>query len=181
MLSVINNGILLRAYRKKAGMTLRAAEKIAGIDHSLIGKFESAERKPSREALVKLGQAYQLTRDQLIELISLFDYVPKNFTDSFKLKRREVTYVMNKPEPTAQDMNFNVDPARTPVLYADSIYIKSNENGVGLDFAQQIGPSNQFNIVARIGLSKEHARRLIDQLEGLLRADGISSTQKKLN
>lgn len=82
-------------------------------------------------------------------------------------------------ETAAPSANITVDPRTTPVLYADFVYIKSNENGIVLDFAQQIGPSDQYNIVSRIGISKDHARKLIEHLEGLLRAEGTSSTAKK--
>lgn len=74
--------------------------------------------------------------------------------------------------------NFNVDPFRTPVLYADSVYVKANDYGMVLDIGQQIGDSPQFNIVARVGLSKEHVRRLIENLEALLRTEGMRSTKK---
>lgn len=74
--------------------------------------------------------------------------------------------------------NINVDPVRTPILYADFVYMKSNEHGVVLDFAQQLGPSSQYTVVSRIGISKEHARSLIDHLEGLLRSEGIVTTKK---
>lgn len=76
------------------------------------------------------------------------------------------------------NINMSVDPVRTPVLYADSIHIKSDKNGVVLDFAQQIGSSNQYNVVARIGMSKDHAKDLIEHLEALLRSDGSRSTKK---
>lgn len=83
-----------------------------------------------------------------------------------------------KNEPAKPSVNVSVDPKFTPILYADFVYIKSNENGIVLDFAQQLGPSDQFNIVSRIGMSKEHARRMIEHLEGLLRSEGTTSTQK---
>lgn len=79
---------------------------------------------------------------------------------------------------TPPNFNFNIDPNRTPILYADIAYIKTNENGVVIDFAQQIGPSDQYNIVSRVGISKEHAKSLIDNLEALLRAEGSSYTKK---
>lgn len=92
----------------------------------------------------------------------------------------------NKPKdpslPASNDpqasVNLNIDPTRTPILYSDIVYIKTNENGVVLDFAQQIGPSNQYSVVSRVGLSKEHAHKLIEHLEALLRAEGTSSTNR---
>ncbi len=83
-----------------------------------------------------------------------------------------------KQEESQPSANLNVDPVRTPVLYADNVFMKSNENGMVFDFAQQIGASNQYTVVARIGLSKEHAKSLVEHIEGLLRAEGSSSTKK---
>jgi hypothetical protein len=81
-----------------------------------------------------------------------------------------------KEEPNT---NINIDPHRTPVLYADSISIKSNENGVVLDFLQQLGPTNQFTVVSRIGLSKDHAQAFIEHLEASIRTSGERSTTNK--
>lgn len=76
-------------------------------------------------------------------------------------------------------LNFNVDPFKTPILYADVVYTKSNDNGMVLDIGQQIGDTQQFNIIARIGFSKEHIKRLIENLEAQLRTEGMRSTEKK--
>ncbi len=84
----------------------------------------------------------------------------------------------NDPETSPASVNLNFDPTRTPVLFADAVYIKSSRNGVVLDFAQQLGDSNQFSVVSRIGLSPEHTRDLIEHLEAVLRSNGTRSTQK---
>lgn len=85
---------------------------------------------------------------------------------------------MDDPKNQQVGVNFNVDPSKTQVLYADSVYIKSNDYGMILDVAQQIGDTPQFNIVARIGFSKDHVRNLIENLEALMRTDGMRSTKK---
>jgi hypothetical protein len=85
----------------------------------------------------------------------------------------------NNPNNNPDNVNINIDPQRTPVLYTDSVYIKANKNGVVLDFAQQLGPSNQYTVVSRIGMSKNHAEELVEHLEALLRQDGTRNTQKK--
>ena len=84
---------------------------------------------------------------------------------------------MDDPKEQKVGVNFNVDPLRTPVFYADSVYIKSNNYGMVLDIAQQIGDTQQFNIVARVGFSKEHVRSLIENLEALFRTEGMRSTK----
>lgn len=86
---------------------------------------------------------------------------------------------MDNPKNEQVGVNFNLDPFRTPVLYADSVYIKSSDTGIVMDIAQQVGDTQQYNIVARAGFSKEHVRRLIENLEALLRNDGMRSTKKE--
>ncbi len=56
-----------------------------------------------------------------------------------------------------------------PVLYTDSVFITAGKFGVVLDFAQTMGATNQQNVVARIGMSKEHALALMNILEKKLK------------
>jgi hypothetical protein len=52
-----------------------------------------------------------------------------------------------------------------PVLYSDSVFVTAGKFGVVFDFAQSVGSTNQQNVVARIGMSKEHALALLNVLE----------------
>jgi hypothetical protein len=61
-------------------------------------------------------------------------------------------------------VNFNVDPARTPVLYADSYLIASNQHAVTLNFAQAVIDGKQQHIVARIALTPAQAKELLSTL-----------------
>lgn len=70
-------------------------------------------------------------------------------------------------------------PNNVVILYTDTTYLTINQYGVVLDFAQQQGPTNQQNIVSRIGLSKEHAKILVERLADLLKRD-ILVNQKQV-
>lgn len=72
----------------------------------------------------------------------------------------------------------NIDPLRTPILYADAIRINSNENGFVLDVAQGIAGTDQAFVVARIGLSKEHAQRLAALIADNIKKQGELTTSK---
>jgi hypothetical protein len=61
-------------------------------------------------------------------------------------------------------INLGIDPMRTPILYADAIRITSGENGFVLDVAQRVAGTNQAVVVARVGFSKEHAKKLSEKL-----------------
>lgn len=69
-----------------------------------------------------------------------------------------------KPQTPPVNLQIGVDPMRTPVLYADAIIITSNENGLILDIAQRLGSTGQASIVSRVGLSKDHAKKLAEKL-----------------
>lgn len=62
-------------------------------------------------------------------------------------------------------MAINIDGTKTPVFYSDIVYVSSSEYGVVLDFAQRIGPTNQQQVVARVGMPFSHARKMIEVIQ----------------
>jgi len=62
------------------------------------------------------------------------------------------------------NINFMVDPNKTPVLYADGYLIGNNEHVVVLSFAQALPDPAQQNVVARIALTKAQAREFLRTL-----------------
>ena len=66
-----------------------------------------------------------------------------------------------EPKPT---ININLDT--TPILYTDRIFITINQFGVVFDVTQKTG--NQTRIVARIGMSREHAKKIASELSKML-------------
>ncbi|MBP7119244.1 hypothetical protein KBA63_04105 [Candidatus Woesebacteria bacterium] len=78
------------------------------------------------------------------------------------------------------EMSINLEPDVTPVLYTDNILITVNEDGVVLDFGQNVGSTNSIQVVTRAGMSKTHARKLVNELGNLLlMAEGQISTGER--
>lgn len=65
-----------------------------------------------------------------------------------------------KAEQPATNINL---PANVPILYTDSVFISSNEFGIVINIGQQLDDQNQ-QIVARFGMSREHAKKLSEVL-----------------
>jgi len=87
---------------------------------------------------------------------------------------------MNKDKPNEVQLNINLDS--TPVLYTDNVYMTLNEDGVVLDICQRMGNTNQVRVVARVGMSTTHAKKLVKHLGDLLMApDGRTQTGKVVN
>lgn len=81
-----------------------------------------------------------------------------------------------------EGMAININPITTPVLYTDNILMTTNEDGVVLDISQRVGSSNQAQVIARIGMSREHAKKFATELGRILAMTaGVSQTGKKGN
>lgn len=84
----------------------------------------------------------------------------------------------NKKPVNQQQVNLNLDT--TPILYTDNIFMTTNPDGVVLDIAQRVGSTNQVRIVTRIGMSREHAKKFVNELGKLLAmSEGKIQTGKK--
>lgn len=74
---------------------------------------------------------------------------------------------MPKQEPN--QLNFNLDPNKTKVYYADGYLIGSNEHVVTLSFSQALPDPTQQNIVSRVALTpgqaKDFVKNLSDHIE----------------
>lgn len=79
-----------------------------------------------------------------------------------------------------QNFNINLNPAHTPILYTDMVYMNVNEDGVIFDICQKVGPTNQFQVVSRIGMSRDHAKKFVKKLSEILALTmGQSQTGEK--
>ena len=63
-------------------------------------------------------------------------------------------------------LNINLD--ETPILYTENIYMSTTEDGLTLDVVQKIIGTNQMRVVARIGMSRVHAKKFLKELGNLM-------------
>lgn len=74
---------------------------------------------------------------------------------------------MKKDGHVKQQINIDINPETTPILYTDNVIISSGGMGVILDICQRVGP-DRMKIVSRIGMSREHAKKLAQELSKTL-------------
>lgn len=67
-----------------------------------------------------------------------------------------------------EQVNVNINPIATPVLYTDMVFMNVNEDGVILDICQKAGGANQAQVVSRIGMSRSHAEKFVKKLSEIL-------------
>lgn len=81
--------------------------------------------------------------------------------------------------PSPEGVNLNVNLDTTPVVYTDSVLMTTNQFGVVLDVCQRLGSTNQVRIVSRFGMSREHAKKFVEELGKLLvMTEGQRRTEK---
>ena len=86
----------------------------------------------------------------------------------------------NKTEDVPLNINVNFDT--TPILYTDNIQFTTNEDGVVFDVMQRLINTNQVRIVSRVGMSRSHAKKLVEELGRLLvLTEGQGKTSVKKN
>lgn len=67
----------------------------------------------------------------------------------------------NKPP----QVSINMDT--TPILYTDNINMSVNKNGAVINIMQNVG-DGQVRVVARVGMSRDHAREFVEKFGKLL-------------
>ena len=77
----------------------------------------------------------------------------------------------------AQNINVSLAADKVQILYTDSVLITSNNYGIVFNVAQSIDDKNQ-QIVARFGMSKDHARALFEVLGRHLAMTTLSKTKQ---
>ena len=87
---------------------------------------------------------------------------------------------MKDEKEQAISLTVNVDT--TPILFTDSIFMTTNEDGLTLEIGQKVIGTNQLRIVARIGMSRSHAKKVSGELSRLLAiTEGQGQTGEKKN
>lgn len=89
---------------------------------------------------------------------------------------------MDEKNPKKQEVGLNINLDTTPIVYTDNIFMNANEDGIVLDVGQKVFNTNQVRIVARVGMSRSHAKKFISEMGKLLAmTEGHLQSGKKKN
>lgn len=79
-----------------------------------------------------------------------------------------------------QQLQINLNPEKAQILYTDTVFMNVNDDGITFDICQKVGNSNQLQVVSRIGMSREHAKKFVHKLSEILAlTTGHSRTSDK--
>lgn len=170
-IDLIEFGKLIKQIREKSGENITSASKTIGVDRSYLSKIESGNEKTSLPVFNRLISHYSISKEVTLLLASLIGYEGGQGVVMFDNSQREVKNKMDEKKVNIKDefkdqqqgVNVNLSVDRVPILYTDSVFISSNNYGIVMNVAQSVDNKNQ-QIVARVGMSRDHAKALAEVL-----------------
>lgn len=163
----------LRALRSKSLLNITVAAKAIGIDRSHLSKLENGHERPSIEVLNNIIRHYSLSRDEAFHLSTLAGY-RQGLVVEEQGGKGGINMNDNPSAPVQGENKVGLQvnmPNNLAVLYTDSVFLTTNDYGIIFDFAQSVGPTNQQNVISRLGMSKDHAKALLKVLAEKLGED----------
>ncbi len=157
-------GIKLRQLRKERGESLAATAQAISTDRAYLNKIELGTIKPSERLLDKIIVHFKVEGNFATMLKQLAGHTAIKIA---MVEESEKTPMANRfpAAMPAAVTQVAINPMQTPVLYTDSVIVASNEYGLVLDIAQAFGGGMQQNVVARIGMSYDHAKKLVAKIQ----------------
>lgn len=168
----ISFGSLLKQYREKNSRSQAEVSSAVEIDQNRLKSYEQGIDRPSEDILFLLIQHFALQEKEAQELWRLAGYGTQQ-TDGQQ-------YFMNNETGGAKQVKtVAISPEDAKIVYTDMIQVMVNNYGVILNFMQGAGVNEQPLAVSRIGMSKEHARSVIEVLKKTLEQSEAINAQKQ--
>ena len=158
-------GLQLARLRK---MVFESLNEVAGtleLDPDTLAQIERGVVKPSEEVLFLLVSHFGVKEDEASKLWEIAGYSPN---------KSNVATDQNDAMPMVMVMN---DPR---IIYSDSMHISVNNYGVVMNFMQNAPVQGSPLVVARVGMSREHAHSILDLLQNSLNFKPVAHLPKSL-
>jgi transcriptional regulator with XRE-family HTH domain len=163
-------GDALKNLRSKAAKTPAEVSGAVEIDEGRLAAYERGEQRPSEDILLLLLQHFDVSGDQADTLWRLAGYSQAQTVDQ--------VFGADDFGNVIEEVTVQVTPHDARIVYTDMLQVMVNNYGVIMNFMQGAGPGNQPLAVSRVGMSKEHAKTVIDVLQRTL-AEAESATKQK--
>ncbi|MBI1857363.1 helix-turn-helix transcriptional regulator [Candidatus Saccharibacteria bacterium] len=151
-------GIRLKRLREKLQESLAEVSGAVEIDSDALLAFEQGKNRPSKDILLLLISYFDVNEDDAIKLWKTAGYSH----DELPL------FNTRSNEPGNIIQTILVMPVDTRVIYTDQVNVMVNNHGVIMNFMQSITSNGQPVPVARLGMSKEHAKSVLEVLQKTL-------------
>ncbi|NBU33053.1 XRE family transcriptional regulator [bacterium] len=159
-------GSALRAIRLRQKESLLEASGAIEVSGERLARFENGELRPSDDILELIISHYNMSEYEADKLWDLAGY-----------KKQE-----DFQQPVNQVQTFMLGLVPQHIVFSDAVEVSFNDYGVTLNFMQQSFQQDQQVPVSRVGMSQQHAQKLLNILTQALQDSTLNSkNQKQLN
>lgn len=153
-------GSRLKSVRIDLKESLAETSGAVEIEQEELQNYERGRKCPSEDVLLLLISHFEIAEEEAARLWELAGYDGRGNDDMSG--KQTVTFM----------------PVDNRIVYSDHMQVTINKYGAILNFMQNMGEGNQVP-VARVGMSKEHAQRIIEVLQATLTQSEKNSAQQK--
>ncbi len=164
-------GRYLRQLRVNKHESIDEVSGAVEMDASKLTEIELGAKRPSEDILLLLISHFEVKEEEAVKLweLSKFDSneLPVSSESNNELVKKTTAIVSSE---------------EIKISYTDMVHVAVNNYGVVVNFMQSSGVDSQPMIVSRVGMSKEHAKSLIDVLKKTVELNEqkhISSSEAK--
>lgn len=150
-------GARLKGMREKLRESLAEVSGAVEIELDALTAIEQGKHRPSEDILLLLISHFALKEDEATKLWELAEY--EKIDDATAMSIDESGGIKN---------SVMVMPVDVRIAYTDMAHVVANQHGVVVNFMQTNGPGNQPLVVSRLGMSREHAKSLMELLQRTL-------------
>lgn len=163
-------GSKIKHLREQWQQSLGEVSGTLEIDEKVLKEIESGKTLPPEDVLNMLINHFLLTDEQADELRHLASHQRDQAAEA----------LVNGLEDMIMKQIVMYLPVDNKVVYTDSMNAIVNKHGVVLQFLQNSGSNNQPATVSQVGMSKEHAEKVIEVLTKTLKEHEHNHKQKLL-
>jgi transcriptional regulator with XRE-family HTH domain len=156
-------GRKLHEIRRRLQETLPEASGAVELEAEQLSRFEKGEDRPSEDVLMLLISHFDIPEAEADELWDLAGYDP----------------ISSNADAAQGTPTFVMLPMDNRIVYTDSAQVTINNYGVVMNFMQN-GFNNQPMAIARIGMSLDHAKSVLEVLKATIAQAESAQTPKIL-
>lgn len=157
-------GRKLKELRGQANESLAEASGAVEIDVRQLASYELGQSRPTEDVLLLLLSHFGVKDDEAVTLWEVAGY---------SMAKIPVVHMMSDPSNSASASSDG------HVLFTDIVDVIVNNYGVVMNFMQGTGPASQPSTVAKVGMSREHAKSVLQILQTTL--SQTERNQKRIN
>ncbi len=150
-------GNRLKALRENAKETLADTSGAVEIDVKQLASYELGQSRPAEDVLMLLISHFDVKDDESVRLWELAGYgLPKPVG------------IIGLTEDLLGELPFPLPGSTPKILFTDTVDVIVNNYGVVMNFMQGSSSAGQPTSIAKVGMSREHAKSVLQILQATL-------------